>query len=62
MPKLIVEKNGFFSCSLCGGSDFVSREDVMRSFNCDECPKYQKDGLKIIDQRGLQELNKWFKC
>lgn len=64
MAKLIVEKDGGFSCNgngWCGGSDFDGRANVIRCFNCEFCPSYRREGLNIIDKRGDTTLGDFFK-
>lgn len=64
MAVIKIEENGFFSCSgtgFCGGTDFQGRESVIKCFNCNDCRSFQKDGLKIIDNREKQSLERWLK-
>ena len=63
MSTLIVEKDGSYSCEgtgKCGGTYFDGKNQVIQCFNCDSCPSFQRSGLKIIDERGQQNLGSWF--
>jgi|TARA_R100001530_G_scaffold62534_1_gene45001 hypothetical protein len=60
MAKATVDKKGWFNCDgngKCGSSCYNSREDIKRCFNCGDCPSYQRDGLKIKDERGQTTLD-----
>lgn len=64
MAILTIEKNGFYNCDgngSCGGTNFVSKENVIYSFNCDYCNSFQKRGFKIIDKREETKLKRWLK-
>jgi len=58
MPTLTIEEDGFYNCQRCGGGTFISRENVMRCFHCNQCSSFQRDGLKIIDKRELKKQKK----
>ena len=60
MATLNVEPDGTFSCNgihQCGGSSFRGKSEIIRCFNCESCPSFKRDGLKIINRKGQQGLN-----
>lgn len=62
MSTLIVEKDGSFNCDgngKCGGTNFDGKNQVIQCFNCESCHSFQREGLKIINNKGQQNLGKW---
>ena len=64
MPKLTVTKGGGFNCDgaeCCGSSEFVSLEEVMQSFHCEDCSSYIRDKKIKLVKIGFENLGEWIK-
>lgn len=59
MPTWVISSSGDFECDgpgRCGSSDYRGKEAAMRTFNCRTCDKFNKEKLRILDNRGETSL------